>query len=102
MHEAGHADFRLCSGWRDELARAFAALPPSPTCAALRAAAHDLFADAVVRLKAKHRRYDMRTRHGATQGQRVPLEQAVPEKPQHVLDGCSEVQFTLDLGMRFR
>ena len=35
---------------------------------ALRAAVHDTFVGAVDRLSALHRKYDRRTRHGATQG----------------------------------
>lgn len=69
-HEAGHADISVRAA--NDLSRAFATMPPSPTCGALRTAAHDLFVEAVARLKAQHRRYDRRTSHGATQGSVFP------------------------------
>lgn len=65
-HEAGHANISIRAA--NDLHEALAALPPANDCGALQAAAHDLFDDALARLKQTHLAYDARTRHGATQG----------------------------------
>lgn len=66
VHEAGHSDIAVRAA--NELSWSFEMLPPLPTCADVRAAAHELFVRVVDRSKERHHRYDRRTRHGATQG----------------------------------
>lgn len=69
-HEGGHADISLRAA--NALARELTALPPSPTCAALRASAHRVFEDAVGRLRQRHLHYDWKTAYGRRQGARFP------------------------------
>lgn len=69
-HEAGHADISVRAA--NELVHELRALPAFPSCAALRDAAHQVFDDAVARLKTKQLHYDWRTGHGKRQGSVFP------------------------------
>jgi predicted secreted Zn-dependent protease len=70
VHEEGHRQVAISHG--QEVFRALEALPPAPTCDALKAAVESTAAEILDRLRREDDLYDARTRHGLNQGTRFP------------------------------
>jgi predicted secreted Zn-dependent protease len=70
LHEKGHAANAIDAARKIEAG--ILALPPEPTCDALRVKANDLGHALIKEANQADIDYDLRTRHGATQGARFP------------------------------
>jgi predicted secreted Zn-dependent protease len=70
IHEEGHRQVAISHG--QEVFRSLEALPSEPTCDALKAAVEATAAPILDRLRREDDLYDVRTRHGLTQGTRFP------------------------------
>ena len=70
LHEAGHAGHGISAA--AQLHRNMQSLGERPTCEALKQAINELGNRTVAEFRQKDKDYDQQTRHGATQGARLP------------------------------
>jgi predicted secreted Zn-dependent protease len=70
LHESGHARNAVAAARKIEAG--LTALPPEPTCEALRSKANDLGHALIKEANQADLDYDRATQHGATQGARFP------------------------------
>jgi predicted secreted Zn-dependent protease len=70
VHEEGHRQIAISHG--QQMVQALQALPPAPTCAALKAAVDATAKQILDRASRADAEYDRRTRHGLEQGTKFP------------------------------
>jgi predicted secreted Zn-dependent protease len=70
IHEKGHGDIAVQTGW--EVYEALTGLPPSPSCGELKRTANARAQAIVDGLQTKHEEYDRVTEHGRAQGVQFP------------------------------